>query len=68
MLAMRFEDTIFKAATSLSDYRKKLTKRLKKVQKSYKPTNTVAATNKEELIKVRCVGHWVLAFLFSILP
>ena len=51
MLAMRFEDTIFKAAGSLADYRKKLTKRLKKVQKSYVPSNTVAATNKEELIK-----------------
>lgn len=51
MLAMRFEDTIFKAATSLADYRKKLTKRLKKVQKSYVPTNSAAATNKEELIR-----------------
>jgi KIX domain len=51
MLAMRFEDTIFKAATSLIDYRKKLTKRLKRVQKSYVPTNTTAATNKEQLIK-----------------
>lgn len=36
-LAMRFEDAIFQAATSLQDYRKKLAKRLKKVQKSYKP-------------------------------
>jgi len=51
MLAMRFEDTIFKAASSLADYRKKLTRRLKKLQKSYKPTNSVSATNKEELIK-----------------
>ena len=51
MLAMRFEETIFKAASSLADYRKKLTKRLKKVQKSYVPTNSVSATNKEELIK-----------------
>mmetsp|Transcript_10825 Transcript_10825/g.16110 ORF Transcript_10825/g.16110 Transcript_10825/m.16110 type:complete len:708 (-) Transcript_10825:276-2399(-) len=37
MLAMRFEDTIFQSASSLNDYRKRLTKRLKKVQKSYKP-------------------------------
>jgi KIX domain len=51
MLAMRFEDAIFKAATSLTDYRKRLTKRLKRVQKSYVPTNTAAATNKEQLIK-----------------
>jgi hypothetical protein len=37
MLAMRFEDTIFKGADSLADYRKKLTKRLKKLQKNYVP-------------------------------
>eukprot|EP00934_Nitzschia_sp_Nitz4_P001481 Nitzschia sp. Nitz4//scaffold62_size106224//12901//14739//NITZ4_004342-RA/size106224-processed-gene-0.46-mRNA-1//-1//CDS//3329555814//1481//frame0 len=37
MLAMRFEDTIFKAADSLADYRKKMTKRLKKLQKNYVP-------------------------------
>ena len=36
MLAMRFEDSIFQQAGSLADYRKKLAKRLKKVQKSYK--------------------------------
>ena len=36
-LAMRFEDTIFKSADSLADYRKRLTKRLKKLQKNYKP-------------------------------
>jgi KIX domain len=36
-LAMQFEDSVFKSATSLADYRKRLTKRLKKVQKSYKP-------------------------------
>mmetsp|Transcript_14175 Transcript_14175/g.20943 ORF Transcript_14175/g.20943 Transcript_14175/m.20943 type:complete len:516 (-) Transcript_14175:140-1687(-) len=38
MLAMRFEDQIFSAAISLADYRKKLTKRLKRLQKNYKPT------------------------------
>lgn len=37
MLAMRFEDTIFKSASTLADYRKKLTKRLKKLQKNYVP-------------------------------
>ena len=37
MLAMRFEDNIFKGADSLADYRKKLTKRLKKLQKNYVP-------------------------------
>ncbi len=37
MLAMRFEDTIFKSASSLADYRKRLTKRLKKLQKNYVP-------------------------------
>jgi hypothetical protein len=37
MLAMRFEAAIFSAATSLADYRKKLAKRLKKLQKNYVP-------------------------------
>ena len=37
MLAMRFEDSIFQQASSLADYQKRITKRLKKVQKSYKP-------------------------------
>jgi hypothetical protein len=38
MLAMRFEDTIFKAASSLADYRKRITKRLKKLREKYEPT------------------------------
>ena len=37
MLAMRFEDAIFKSASSLADYRKRMTKRLKKLQKNYVP-------------------------------
>jgi hypothetical protein len=37
-LAMQFEDAVFRSSTSLADYRKRLTKRLKKVQKEYKPT------------------------------
>ena len=36
MLAMRFEDQIFKSAKDLADYRKKISKRLKKLQKNYK--------------------------------
>ena len=35
MLAMRFEESIFKAASSLDDYRKTMQKRLKKLQKHY---------------------------------
>jgi len=35
MLAMRFEDSIFKTAKDLADYRKKISKRLKKLQKNY---------------------------------
>lgn len=35
MLAMRFEDQIFKSAKDLGDYRKKITKRLKKLKKNY---------------------------------
>jgi hypothetical protein len=45
MLAMRFEDTIFKSASSLADYRKKLTKRLKKLQKNYVPPTKEATSN-----------------------
>lgn len=37
MLAMRFENTIFEKATSLDDYQKTINKRLKKLQKNYKP-------------------------------
>ena len=37
-LAMQFEDSIFTVATSLSDYHKKLTKRLNKLQKTYVPS------------------------------
>lgn len=36
-LAMQFEDTVFKSSNSAEDYRKKLNKRLKKLQKNYKP-------------------------------
>ena len=42
MLAMRFEDSIFQQGTSLADYQKRITKRLKKVQKSYKPPAAAA--------------------------
>mmetsp|Transcript_31729 Transcript_31729/g.93071 ORF Transcript_31729/g.93071 Transcript_31729/m.93071 type:complete len:614 (+) Transcript_31729:334-2175(+) len=58
MLAMRFEDSIFQQASSLADYQKRITKRLKKVQKSYKPppapgagdasSSSAAATAAEE--------------------
>ena len=37
MLAMRFEQSIFSSAVSLADYRKRLLKRLKRLQKSYVP-------------------------------
>lgn len=56
-LAMQFEDAVFKSATSLADYHKRLTKRLKKVQKSYKPpqqNDTQEIANKErELTEMR---------------
>ena len=55
MLAMRFEDQIFKSASSLADYRKKISKRLKKLQKNYvaptkapTATTTTAANNGED--------------------
>lgn len=49
-LAMQFEDAVFKAASSLADYRKKLAKRLAKVQKSYVPTQQPAKSKKESSI------------------
>jgi len=56
MLAMRFEDTIFKQASSLADYRKRIVKRLTKLKKSYVPpteqgSSTVASDRTEELMK-----------------
>ena len=49
MLAMRFEDAIFKSASSLADYRKKIQKRLKRLKKNYVPPAAVPQnTNTEE--------------------
>ena len=56
-LAMQFEDSVFKAATSLADYQKTLTKKVKKLQKKYIPPaqqapaggNAVAADALREL-------------------
>jgi hypothetical protein len=49
MLAMRFEDSIFKSAASLEDYRKIIAKRLKKLKKNYKaPEQTQDHENVEE--------------------
>ena len=43
-LAMRFEDAIFQAANTLQDYKKRLVKRLKKVQKNYKPSEAPSSS------------------------
>jgi KIX domain len=40
-LAMQFEDSVYKSGTSLADYHKKLTKRLNKLKKTYKPPTVV---------------------------
>lgn len=50
-LAMQFEDSIFTVATSLSDYHKKLTKRLNKLQKTYVPSATNDASSSDSLQK-----------------
>jgi hypothetical protein len=52
-LAMQFEDAVFKQATSLGDYRKRLAKRLKKVQKTYVPPSETAVTEASRLTAVR---------------
>lgn len=46
-LAMQFEDSIFKLGTSLADYHKRLTKRLKKVQKNYVPVADATACTQQ---------------------
>jgi hypothetical protein len=43
-LAMQFEDSIFQIATSLSDYHKRLTKRLNKLLKTYVPATASSGT------------------------
>ncbi|KAL7571845.1 hypothetical protein ACA910_002922 [Epithemia clementina (nom. ined.)] len=49
-LAMQFEDTVFKAAGSLADYQKTISKRLKKLQKNYVPTQPASATEKQRTL------------------
>lgn len=60
MLAMRFEESIFKAATSLDDYKKTIEKRLKKLRKHYSkqqaaggegPENDELTREKEALLE-----------------
>lgn len=52
-LAMQFEDAVFKTGSSLADYHKKLTKRLNKLKKNYKPPVVQGEnqTEKEQKIK-----------------
>jgi len=42
-LAMQFEDAMFKASGSMADYQKRISKRLKKLKKSYVPPGAGAA-------------------------
>jgi hypothetical protein len=49
MLAMRFENTIFEKATSMDDYRKTINKRIKKLQKNYKPPAENSTTQAKKL-------------------
>lgn len=47
-LATRFENGVFSAAGSYDDYKKRLSKRLKKLQKTYTPTSRHATPNNEK--------------------
>lgn len=47
-LAMQFEDSVFKLGTSLADYHKRLTKRLKKLEKNYVPVVDANAPTREK--------------------
>ena len=49
-IAMQFEDLVFREATSAADYQKRITKRLKKLKKNYRPP---ATANGEEDKKER---------------
>lgn len=48
MLAMKFEDSIFKAASSMDDYRKTIEKRIKRLKKHYAKQQAAAGGVKEE--------------------
>jgi len=50
MLAVRFEEQIFKSCKSQEEYQKKLMKRLKKLQKTYKPPqlDTIEGVTKKD--------------------
>jgi hypothetical protein len=65
MLAMRFEDTIFNASTSLADYRKRLAKRLKKLTKNYVATAAPSAASNQEqrLLELKCTYGERLKFI-----
>lgn len=56
-LAMQFEDTVFGAAESLDDYRKRLSKRLRKLQKNYKPPASASETEKAKKIEALRTQH-----------
>ncbi|KAG7354385.1 KIX domain containing protein [Nitzschia inconspicua] len=47
MLSMKFEDQIFKSASSFDDYKKKIAKRLKKVQKTYAQQKAASGGDKD---------------------
>ena len=57
-LAMQFEDSIFKEATALADYHKRISKRLKKMQKNYKPKTETAATKRKEQIIQELIAQY----------
>ena len=51
MLAMKFEDSIFKAASSIDDYRKTIEKRLKRLRKHYAKQQEGAGEENADLIR-----------------
>lgn len=51
MLATRFEVGVFNAAGSFTDYKMKLSKRLKKLQKTYKPPREMTPKNEQSALE-----------------
>lgn len=54
---MQFEDTVFHSAESIDDYRKRLSKRLRKLQKNYKPTQPPKETERHRNIEMLRRDH-----------
>lgn len=56
-IAMQFEDLVFREATSAQDYQKRITKRLKKLKKNYRPPEKAEGAGTEEELAALLQQH-----------